>query len=125
MDNTINKESVITRYTKLNLGLNTIDKRLLITNTGKSPIILGLLWLKQVNSQINWANGNIELPEHILRFLAISKVTFATTLAQNIKNNKPHTILLEYRDFRDIFNKVQTNCYKPRHICGTPILFSI
>ena len=43
MDNTINKKGVITRYTKLNLGLNTMDKRLLITNTGKSPIILGLL----------------------------------------------------------------------------------
>ena len=42
VDNTINKEGVITRYTKLNLGLNTTDKRLLITNTGKSPIILGL-----------------------------------------------------------------------------------
>ena len=26
VDNTINKESVITRYTKLNLGLNTIDE---------------------------------------------------------------------------------------------------
>ena len=42
VDNTINKEGVITRYTKLNLGLNTTDERLLITNTGKSPIILGL-----------------------------------------------------------------------------------
>ena len=42
VDNTINKEGVITRYTKLNLGLNTIDEQLLITNTGKSPIILGL-----------------------------------------------------------------------------------
>ena len=42
VDNIINKESVITRYTKLNLGLNTIDKWLLITNIGKSPIILGL-----------------------------------------------------------------------------------
>ena len=46
VDNTINKEGVITKYTKLNLGLNTTDKWLLITNTGKSPIILGLLWLK-------------------------------------------------------------------------------
>ena len=26
IDNTINKESVITRYTKLNLGLNMIDE---------------------------------------------------------------------------------------------------
>ena len=42
VDNTINKKSVITRYTKLNLGLNTIDKQLLIINIGKSPIILGL-----------------------------------------------------------------------------------
>ena len=109
MDNTINKEDVITRYTKLNLELNTIDDQLLITNTGKSLIILGLPWLKQVNPQIDWANGSIELPEHILRSLAISKVTFATTLAQNVKNNEPHTIPPEYRDFRDIFDKTQTN----------------
>ena len=43
MNNIINKESVITRYTKLNLRLNIIDKWLLITNIGKSPIILELL----------------------------------------------------------------------------------
>ena len=43
VDNTINKKSVIIRYTKLNLGLNTIDKQLLIINIGKSLIILGLL----------------------------------------------------------------------------------
>ena len=42
MNNTINKKNIITRYTKLNLGLNIIDKWLLITNIGKSPIILGL-----------------------------------------------------------------------------------
>ena len=46
VNNTINKKGVITRYTKLNLELNTIDEQLLIINTGKSPIILGLLWLK-------------------------------------------------------------------------------
>ena len=113
VDNTINKEDVITRYTKLNLGLNTIDEWLLITNTGKSPIILGLPWLKQVNPQINQANGSIELLEHILRSLAISKVTFITTLAQNVKDNKSHTIPLEYRDFRDIFDKAQTNQLPP------------
>ena len=43
MDNTINKEGVITRYTKLNLGLNITDKWFLITNIGKSLIILRLL----------------------------------------------------------------------------------
>ena len=42
VDNTINKEGVITRYIKLNLGLNTTDEWLLIINTGKSLIILGL-----------------------------------------------------------------------------------
>ena len=109
MDNIINKEGVITKYTKLNLRLNTTDEWLLIINTGKSLIILGLLWLKQVNPQIDWVNRSIELPEHILQSLAISKVTFATTLAQNVKDNKSHTISPEYRDFRDIFNKAQTN----------------
>ena len=49
VNNTINKEDVITRYTKLNLGLNITDEWLLITNTGKFPIILGLPQLKQVN----------------------------------------------------------------------------
>ena len=109
MDNTINKEDVITKYTKLNLGLNITDEQLLITNIGKSSIILGLLWLKQVNSQIDQVNESIELLEYILQSLTIFKVTFAITLAQNIKNNESHTILLEYRDFKDIFNKAQIN----------------
>ena len=59
-----------------------------------------------MDPQIDWANGSIELPEHILQSLAISKVTFAITLAQNIKDNKSYTILPEYRDFRNIFDKV-------------------
>ena len=42
VDNIINKKSVIIRYAKLNLRLNIIDKWLLITNTGKSLIILEL-----------------------------------------------------------------------------------
>ena len=49
MDNTINKKGVIIRYTKLNLELNTTDEWLLVINTDKSLIILGLLWLKQMN----------------------------------------------------------------------------
>ena len=77
------------------------------------PIILGLLWLKQVNPQIDWANRIIELPEYILWPLTIFKIIFATTQAQNIENNKPHTILSEYRDFKDIFDKAQTNQLPP------------
>ena len=45
--------------------------------------------------------------------MAISKVTFATTLAQNVKDNEPYTIPLEYKDFRDIFDKAQTNQLPP------------
>ena len=41
--------------------------------------------------------------------MAISKVTFATTLAQNVKDNEPYTIPPEYRDFRDVFDKAQIN----------------
>ena len=66
-----------------------------------------------MNPQIDWANGSIELPEHILRSLAISKVTFATTLAQNVKDNEPHTIPLEYRDFRDVFDRHKQTNYHP------------
>ena len=66
-----------------------------------------------MNPQIDWANGSIELPEHILRSLAISKVTFAITLAQKVKDNEPHTIPLEYRDFRDVFDKAQSNQLPP------------
>ena len=45
--------------------------------------------------------------------MAISKVTFTTTLAQNVKNNKPHIIPPKYRDFRDIFDKAQINQLPP------------
>ena len=45
--------------------------------------------------------------------MAISKVTFATTLAQNVKNSEPHTIPPEYGDFRDVFDKAQTNQLPP------------
>ena len=45
--------------------------------------------------------------------MTISKVTFATTLAQNVKDNKSHTIPLEYKDFRDVFDKAQTNQLPP------------
>ena len=62
-----------------------------------------------MNSQIDWANGSIELLEHILRSLAISKVTFTITLAQNIKDNKHNTIQPEYREFRKVYNKAQIN----------------
>ena len=62
-----------------------------------------------MNPQIDWANGSIKLSKHILQSLAISKITFAITLAQNVKDNKPYTIPPEYRDFRDVFDKVQIN----------------
>ena len=66
-----------------------------------------------MNSQIDWANRSIELLEHILQSLAIFKVIFATTLAQNVKDNKSHTIPPEYRDFRDVFDKAQMNQLPP------------
>ena len=43
MNNTINKEDIIIRYTKLNLRLSITNKWLLITSIGKSLIILELL----------------------------------------------------------------------------------
>ena len=45
--------------------------------------------------------------------MVISKITFATTLAQNVKNKEPYTISPEYRDFRDVFDKAQMNQLTP------------
>ena len=41
--------------------------------------------------------------------MAISKITFATTLAQSVKDNESYTISPKYKDFKDVFDKAQTN----------------
>jgi Retroviral aspartyl protease len=56
VDRTPNKRGTITKYTQLDLTINgqTQTHNLLVTGLGKQKIILGYLWFKQTNLDINW-----------------------------------------------------------------------
>jgi Retroviral aspartyl protease len=56
VDGTPNKRGTITKYTWLDLMINgqTQTHNLLVTGLGKQKIILGYLWFKQTNADINW-----------------------------------------------------------------------
>jgi Retroviral aspartyl protease len=56
VDGTPNKQGIITKYTWLDLTINeqTQIHNLLVTGLGKQKIILGYLWFKQTNPDINW-----------------------------------------------------------------------
>jgi Retroviral aspartyl protease len=56
MDGTPNKRGTITKYTWLDLTINgqMQTHNLLVTGLGKQKIILGYLWFKQTNPDINW-----------------------------------------------------------------------
>jgi Retroviral aspartyl protease len=56
VDETPNKRGTITKYTWLDLMINrqTWTHNLLVTGLGKQKIILGYLWFKQTNPDINW-----------------------------------------------------------------------
>jgi Retroviral aspartyl protease len=56
VDGTPNKRGTITKYTWLDITINgqTRTHNLLVTGLGKQKIILGYLWFKQVNPDINW-----------------------------------------------------------------------
>jgi hypothetical protein len=56
VDGTPNKQGTITKYTQLDLTINgqTRTHNLLVTGLGKQKIILGYLWFKQTNLDINW-----------------------------------------------------------------------
>jgi hypothetical protein len=56
VNGTPNKRGTITKYTWLDLMINgqTQTHNLLVTGLGKQKIILGYLWFKQTNLDINW-----------------------------------------------------------------------
>jgi hypothetical protein len=56
VDGTPNKWGTITKYTQLDLTINRQMRthNLLVTGLGKQKIILGYLWFKQTNPDINW-----------------------------------------------------------------------
>lgn len=65
IDGTINQSGSLTHYVCLQMTLGTHTKILdfLATDIGPKNIILGLPWLKRVNSVIDWDTGEMELPD--------------------------------------------------------------
>jgi Retroviral aspartyl protease len=56
VDGTPNKRGTIMKYSRLDLTINgqTQTHNLLVTGLGKQKVILGYLWFKQTNPNINW-----------------------------------------------------------------------
>ena len=64
IDGTANKAGRMTHFARLKLtvGQRTEPTEFLITDLGPEDIILGLPWLKKVNPDIDWENGEIDIP---------------------------------------------------------------
>ena len=56
VDNTVNKQGIIDHYADIDVRIgDTVHKeRFLVTDTGDSPLILGLPWLAKHNPRIDW-----------------------------------------------------------------------
>ena len=64
IDSITNKAGRMTHFARLKLtvGQRTELTEFLITDLGPEDIILELPWLKKVNPDIDWENGEIDIP---------------------------------------------------------------
>ncbi|KAF8221511.1 hypothetical protein L208DRAFT_1117298, partial [Tricholoma matsutake] len=62
VDGTLNRQRTITRYVKGKLHINgrSCPMEYLVAGLGKESVILGLLWLQEVNLIIDWKKGTLE-----------------------------------------------------------------
>lgn len=66
IDRTSNNTSAITHYTQLKLTVRSQLPEVhnfFVTDIGPENIILGLLWLKNINPHINWDTEEVTLPD--------------------------------------------------------------
>ena len=65
IDGTQNKAGKITHFAKLTIKLGGYEgqKQFLITDVRPKDMILGLPWLKEVNPNIDWTMGEMEVPD--------------------------------------------------------------
>lgn len=63
IDGSNNKAGAITHFARLRLQVGLHDKEwdFLVTDLGPEDIILGLLWLREVNSQIDWKEEMLDI----------------------------------------------------------------
>lgn len=63
IDGSDNKAGAITHFTRLRLQVGDHDKEwdFLVTDLGPENMILGLPWLREVNPQIDWKEGVLDV----------------------------------------------------------------
>ena len=68
VDRTTNQSGRITHCTWAHIVFDDqqLLTRFLITNTGKSNVLLGLPWLKEHNLTIDWKTGRIFIPQQTM-----------------------------------------------------------
>ena len=149
VDNTINRAGSISKYAlqRIVIGDKSRMERLLITDIGKTSVILGLPWLAKVNPKIDWQNktlliNQLNQPKENSRNTApwtfraylelneectIRKTTLATKLAQDQgqKDNRPRIleemIPREYHQFLTVFDKRSSERFPPARTCDHAI----
>jgi hypothetical protein len=68
IDGFINKAGSLTHFTHLTMNIDskyTEKLNFLIMDLGPEDIILGFSWLHQINSEVNWDTGIMELPDSL------------------------------------------------------------
>ena len=86
VDGTTNQSGRITHCTWAYIVFDDqqLLTRFLITNTGKSDVLLGLPWLKEHNPVIDWKTGRIFIPQQTMN----QKLTAATRRMVEIQNKR-------------------------------------
>ena len=86
VDGTTNQSGKITHCTWAHIVFDDqqLLTRFLITNTGKSDVLLGLPWLKEHNPTIDWKTGRIFIPRQTMN----QKLTAATRRMVEIQNKQ-------------------------------------
>jgi hypothetical protein len=107
VDGTPNKRGTITRYTWPDLTINgqTQTHNLLVTGLEKQMIILGYLWFKQINPDINWKECTLTWQTKQDKRKPTPKPTIENKI--NPEDWKNHTVnLIEELDDEQIGNAV-------------------
>jgi len=152
INNTKNKDGLITHYLELNVQTKGLrrDLHFLVTNIGNEDIVLGYPWLTTFKPQFNWTNAviretalpiviqsvNPRIPgkepivanaqEEYLRVLHdhTIKATMATNLAIEAQQYQTKAVVpQEYQKYHKVFSEEESKRYPPKRIWDHAIEF--
>ncbi len=145
IDNTENKDGLITHYINLNMQTknNCRDMCFLVTNIGHEDVVLGYPWLSTFGPQFNWTHAIIHkdaLPIVIRsvnpRIPRQEPIIATTTTAEYLRTLQKHTIRAtmatdlaikaqqytvkatippEYQKYTKVFSEEESKRFPPKH----------